>query len=279
MFGSQISEYTRRDLFDRLSLESVNWAGRMTESAFLDRIFKISELPSHDGRVTTMLKDVILHRENFYDWGGPEWVYDDDRLNLVGCHDEKLLEFLAFMVHPRVRPDQQEVDRLVDIINPMIGRDGFSLVVIEEVSGKRIFAGVATVAEHGGHIEEAARIADEMSSSHVRRQVDRMKSSVAADPALAIGSAKEFLESIAKGILRDQGITLTGTEPMPTLVKLARDQLNLSITKETDISLKKVLSGLSTITQGIAELRGKLGTGHGEHPDAELPPVEIARAC
>ncbi|TWB05548.1 abortive infection Abi-like protein [Gluconacetobacter diazotrophicus] len=224
-----------------------------------------------------MLNDVMLHRENFHDWGGPEWVYDDDRLNLGGCPDQKLLEFLAFMVHPRVRPDQQDVDRLVDIVNSVIGRDGFSLVAIEEVSGKRIFAGVATVAEHGGYIEEAARIADEMSSSHVRRQVDRMKNSVAADPALAIGSAKEFLESIAKGILRDQGITLTGTEPMPTLIKLARDQLNLSITKDTDLSLKKVLSGLSTITQGLAELRGKLGTGHGEHPDVKLPPVEIAR--
>lgn len=277
MPGNQIGEYTRRDLFDRLTLEGVDWSGRMAESAFLDRIFKISELPSRDSRVGTMLADVSLHRENFYDWGGPEWVYDDTRLNLAECPDEKFLEFLAFMVHPRVRPDEQDIDRILGIINAIIGRDGFELIAIEEVSGKRIFAGRPVVANHGGQTQEAAQIADEMASSHVARQVARMKDSLTTDPALAIGSAKEFLESIAKGILRDQGVTLTGTESMPQLVKLARDHLNLSITADADASLKRVLSGLSTVTQGIAELRGRLGTGHGEHPDAEHPPIEVAR--
>lgn len=277
MQENRIAEYTRRDLFDRLSLEGIDWAGRMPESAFLERIFKISELPSHDGRVGTMLADVRLHRENFYDWGGPEWVYDDSRLNLIGCPDEKLLEFLAFMVHPRVRPDTQELERLLAIIIPIIEVDGYTLVAIEEVSGKRIFAGIPVVARHASQTEEAARIADEMSSSYVARQVARMRSSIVTDPALAIGSAKEFVESIAKRILRDRGVTSVATETMPQLVKQARDHLNLSITADTDPILKRILSALSTITQGIAELRGKLGTGHGEHPDSEHPPIEVAR--
>jgi hypothetical protein len=34
---------------------------------------------------------------------------------------------------------------------------------------------------------------------------------------------------------------------------------------------------LGTISQGIAELRGQLGTGHGSAPKAVRPPVEVAR--
>lgn len=64
---------------------------------------------------------------------------------------------------------------------------------------------------------------------------------------------------------------------MPLLVKIARDKLNLSVTAETGEILKRTLSGLSNITQGVAELRGKLGTGHGPSPDAEQPPPEVAR--
>jgi hypothetical protein len=277
MAANVISEYTRRDLFDRLTLEAVDWPGRISESSFLERIFKISELPSRDHRVSSMLGDVALHRENFYDWGGPEWVWDDDRIDLMGCSDEKLLEFLAFMVHPRVRPEQTEVDRIIDIVNPFIAKDGYQLGVLEEISGKRIFAGMPTVAQHGVTIDDAARVADEMASMHVARQVARMKASIVNDPSLAIGSAKEFLESIAKGILRAHSVTLTGGEAMPLLVKMARDRLELSVTRETEEVLKRTLAGLSNVTQGVAELRGRLGTGHGAGPETEHPSVEVAR--
>lgn len=277
MASNSITEFTRRDLFDRLVLEGIDWSGRMGESAFLERIFKISGLPSQDSRVSTMLSDVALHRENFYDWGGPEWVYDDGRLNLAGCSDEKLLEFLAFMVHPRVRPDQEAVDHLVELVNRFIGQDGYQLAVVDEVAGRRIFAGVLAVAQHCTGTEEAARVAEEVGSMHMGRQVARMNASMMTDPALAIGSAKEFLESVAKSILHDNGVTLTGGEAMPSLVKMARDRLDLSVTPETGEILKRTLSGLSNITQGIAELRGRLGTGHGASPDAEHPPPEVAR--
>ena len=195
----------------------------------------------------------------------------------MGCPDEKLLEFLALVVHPRVRPDQEAVDRVVEIVNSFIGRDGYMLAVVEEISGKRVFAGVPTVAQHGLGTEDAARVADDMASAHVARQVARMKASIMTDPALAIGSAKEFLESIAKGILRERGVTPGGGDTMPQLVKAARDKLDLSATPATDDILKRTLSALSSITQGVAELRGKLGTGHGASPDIEHPPVEVAR--
>lgn len=73
-----------------------------------------------------------------------------------------------------------------------------------------------------------------MASDHVAGQVTRMKASIVSDPALAIESAKEFVESIAKGLLREQWVPITGKEPMPSLVLMARKELNLTIRPEMD---------------------------------------------
>ncbi len=221
--------------------------------------------------------DVHLHRENFSDWGGEDWIYDDGRLDLMGCPDETLLRFLAEMVHPLVRPDQEKVTGIVDLVNRFLVRDGYQLEVASVISGKRIFAGVATIGQQAAGTDDARRVADDMASDHVAGQVTRMKASIVSDPALAIGTAKEFVESIAKGILREQGVPLTGNEPMPSLVQMARKELNLTISLEMDETLKGTLTGLSRVTQGLAELRGKLGTGHGATPDVPRPPVEVAR--
>ena len=274
---NSITEFTRRDLFDHLSVSGVSWCGRLSESDFLERVFVISELPSADPRVPSMYYDVRLHRENFDDWGGESWVYDEPRLNLMGCADEILLRFLAEMLHPLVRPDQEKVEELLGIINGYLGRDGYQLEVTSVISGKRIFAGATILAEHAIGTEDAKRVANDMASDHVAGQVTRMRASVLSDPALAIGSAKEFVESISKGILREHGVILTGNEPMPTLVQMARKELKLAVGSEVDDVLKRTLSGLSNVTHGIAELRGRLGTGHGGNPDASRPPVEVAR--
>jgi len=217
MPGNIITEFTRRDLFDRLSLSEVKWSGRLDESEFLERVFSISKLPSNDRRTSDMQGEVFLHRDHFHDWGGPEWIYAEPRLDLMGCPDQVLLRFLAEMLHPLVRPDQKEVDELLVVINSHLVHDGFQLAVKEVISGKRIFIGVSAVGHHALGIAEAARIADTMASDHVMGQVSRMKDSVLSDPALAIGSAKEFVESVAKGILRERGIQTKDNEPLPSV--------------------------------------------------------------
>jgi hypothetical protein len=277
MPSNAITDFTRRDLFDHLRISGISWCGQKSESDFLERVFTISKLPSNDYRASTMEGDVHLHRENFSDWGGEDWIYDDGRLDLMGCPDETLLRFLAEMVHPLVRPDQEKVTEIVELVNGFLVRDGYQLEVASVISGKRIFAGVATIGQQAAGTDDAKRVADDMASDHVAGQVTRMKASIVSDPALAIGSAKEFVESIAKGILREQGVSITGNEPMPSLVQMVRKELNLTISPEMDETLKGTLTGLSRVTQGLAELRGKLGTGHGASPDVSRPPVEVAR--
>ena len=277
MAPNSITDFTRRDLFDHFRLSGFDWSGRMSESEFLERVFSISKLPSDDHRARNMLGDVALHRENFNDWGGPDWLYTDRRLALLSCPDEQLLRFLAETIHPLVRPDQNQVDELLSQINVYLERDGYRLEVTSVISGKRIFSGASTALDDSGATERAQKVADLLASDHVSGQITRMRTSIQTDPALAIGSAKEFVESITKTILKERGVEVSGAETLPGLVKLVRQELILDLEPAAGEALKRTLSGLSAVTQGLAELRGRLGTGHGADPSAPKPPVEVAR--
>jgi hypothetical protein len=223
-----------------------------------------------------MASDIVLHRESFDDWGGADWVYDDSRLHLLRCEDEKFLSFLCEMIHPIARSDEDTVQLLNDIFNRHLARDGFEIVPHAYISGRPLFAGRSQLHPLGYGITPAKRIADDLSSEHLTAQINRMESSAGTDSALAIGTAKEFVETICKGILADRGVALSGSEDVPKLVFLTRQSLNLIVAKQVDQTLHRTLASLATLTQGIAELRGQLGSGHGPHPKAPTARPEVA---
>jgi len=47
---NQITEITRRNLFDEMSLLKIKWAGRLGDAQFLSRVFDLKSLPSADHR-------------------------------------------------------------------------------------------------------------------------------------------------------------------------------------------------------------------------------------
>jgi hypothetical protein len=95
-----------------------------------------------------------------------------------------------------------------------------------------------------------------------------METAVIEDPALAIGTAKELVETCCKTILKARGITVPGRPDLPQLVKLTVKELrltpdNIPEKAKAAETIKKLLSNLATITGGVAELRNLYGTGHG----------------
>lgn len=92
---------------------------------------------------------------------------------------------------------------------------------------------------------------------------------VSQDPAQAIGSAKELIESTAKLVLFETGYQITGREELPELVKLAQEQLQVHPTQakvgpDGTGPVRKILGASITITTGVTELRNAgFGTGHG----------------
>jgi hypothetical protein len=98
----------------------------------------------------------------------------------------------------------------------------------------------------------------------------RMESAIDNDPELAIGTAKEFIETISKLILDERHILYTKADDFPALVKLALKQLRIvpdSIHDEANAKdvIKRLINNLGSMGTSLAELRNLHGTGHGKN--------------
>jgi hypothetical protein len=264
----RISEVTRRNIIDGLTVENVSWSGRIEETQFLARLYDLSLLPSHDGRFSDAEGDIWQHRTNNHDWDD-DWVFFDGRFNLLHGKDEVFLRFLCEMIHPVVRPDPEAVQRLLQMFNELLRPDGFQIVEKTKISGRPVFA-ARQITAAVPPVSRLKKIFEKADTSYVAQQITRMEAAVEADPALAIGTAKELVETCCKTILTERKVPFTKSTDLPDLVKLTAKTLALT---PADIpekaaaaeSIRRLLSNLGTITMGIAELRNFYGTGHGKH--------------
>ncbi|WP_231588376.1 abortive infection family protein [Mycobacterium nebraskense] len=114
-------------------------------------------------------------------------------------------------------------------------------------------------------IESIARFAD---PSAIREGFDRIRRAISDDTALAVGSAKELIESTAKVVLCERGQVFDDKADLPKLARAA--QLSLGLDPSTGSGpdgsdgVKRILGAVTTIANGLADLRNRgLGTGHG----------------
>jgi len=119
-------------------------------------------------------------------------------------------------------------------------------------------------------LEELLEITAQFDMLELYRQIERMKAAVEDDPGLAIGTAKELLETTCKTILEERGIQIDENPDIAKLVKETRRSLGLipdtipNSAKGAEI-IRRLLSNLGNIAQGLGELRNLYGTGHGKH--------------
>lgn len=264
----KISQITRRDIIDAIASEEINVYGRLEEPEFLSRLFDLNSLPSRDSRFHDMAGDIWQHRVNNFDWD-EDWVFYDPRLNILNGDDEIFLRFLAEILHPVVRPDVTEVERILQMFNKYLSNDGFQLVERTRISGKPVYVGRFVGLGANPSIAAARQTLAGTDASYVSQQITRMEAAVVNDPSLAIGTAKELVETCCKTILSSRGVTFTNSMDIPRLVKLTVKELELTPSDIPDKAkaadtIKQLLSNLATITQGIAELRNHYGTGHGK---------------
>lgn len=264
-----ISEITRRNILDVLRVGGISWAGRLSEVEFLSRLFDLEGLPSHDPRFKSAKRDIWQHRENNPEDWPDDWVFTDSRFDLLRGSDEAFLRFLCEMVHPVVRPDPQDVERLAQTFNEHLALDGWEIVARTQLSGRPVFAARRRILEGAPALEAVRSVAEALNADYVTQQITRLEAAVASDPELAIGTAKEFVETICKTILRECGDAVSSNLDLPQLVRQVRERLDLL---PEDIpekakgaeTIKRLLSNLGSVAQGLAELRGLYGSGHGK---------------
>jgi hypothetical protein len=269
----KISQITRRDIIDSMVAEKISWCGRLEEPEFLARLFELQNLPSTDHRFDDAAGDIWQHRVNNFDWDD-DWVFYDRRFNLLGSDDEVFLRFLCETIHPVVRPDVTEAERYCQLYNQFLRQDGFQLVERTRLSGKPVYVGryVGVGATPG--LTAARETLAGADPGYVAQQITRMDAAVNNDPGLAIGTAKELVETCCKTILSERGVTFSKNADLPELVKLTSKELELTpddIPEKSKAAetIKRLLSNLATITHGIAELRNHYGTGHGKTAGAK----------
>lgn len=265
---NKISNITRRDIFDTLTVEGISWNGRLTETEFLSRLYDLSKMPSTDSRFKDANGDIWQHRVNNYDWDD-NWVFSDDRFNLMHCDDAILLQFLCEMLHPIVRNDTTQVSRLHQTFNEYLAKDNFEIVEKTRISDRPIFIGRYKLLGKATIQKSKQVIADYLSDEYVVKQINIMETAIENSPELAIGTAKELIETICQTILSERTVEINKDWDLLQLLKQTTKLLNLTpegISDEAKAakSIKSILGSLTTVVQGIGELRNQYGSGHGK---------------
>jgi hypothetical protein len=265
-----ISEVTRRNIFDELSVAGISWHGRLSEIEFLSRLYNLNKLPSTDFRshVSDAEADIYQHRVMNSDWGH-DWVYADSRFDLMKGPDETFLRFLCEMLHPVVRLDEDECENLLSIFNIHLNKDGWEIAITGYISSKPVFSARRLFLKMDHSINTLKDAVTGLSVEYISQQITRMQSSIESDPELAIGTAKELVETCCKTILSEKGIAYDSDADLPKLMRLTQEILNLLPENIDDAvkgvhAVKRVLGSFANMTQGMAELRGLYGTGHGK---------------
>ena len=252
--AASISHATRRNIFDGLRLDEVNWSGRLDEVEFLQRIYDLESLPSNDSRFKNAAGDIWQHRvNNAYDWDD-DWIFDDPRFRLAKSSSEEFLRFLCEVVHPVVRPDRNEALILVQHFNDQLRIEGWELIEEEKIAGRPRFVPRPTLVTGNRSVSRARTVADALNAGWMQKEIERLEIAVDRDPALAIGTAKELVESCCKTILSKRDITFSKNADLPELTKLVAKELSLVPEGIPDAAkgsetIRLILRNLSALTK------------------------------
>jgi len=264
-----ISRDTRLNIIRTLKREGVSWSGNLNDADFLSRLYDLESIPSYDPRYKTSYSDILTHTVSFDDWDY-DWVFTDARFNLMNCEDLEFLKFLCETIHPVIRPIGDEAKALLDLYNRELVSEGYKIIKKNSDSGKTWYVAEGIDSKTIDALEEIQKI-DILSKHHVTLQISRMKENIESDPELVIGTAKEFVETIAKTILEKLNIPFETDTKIHKLVRLVVEKLNpLELDEENTKMLKlqkKFSGGITTMVVSLAELRNSQGTGHGKVAD------------
>ena len=108
-------------------------------------------------------------------------------------------------------------------------------------------------------------------------EFERALSSVEADPPAGITAASSLIEAICKTYIEDHNLQLPKKQNIRDLWRVVRDDLGFNPDSIADDDLKRILSGLSSIIDGVGSLRTHAGSAHGRGPNSPVVGAREAR--
>jgi hypothetical protein len=232
----------KRDLIGRITRNHfrewlVGWTLREIYDLFIAHGFEQSFIPPELLPSGQRRSSVELFYESV-EWSDPEHV-----ARMLRAYEDVL-----FKIEDRSLPHVVQMLRYLE-------RDGY------------VLEGNSLVAK-GSPTALSTTVLASLGSPHLLDHVRRIERSLADDPAQAIGSAKELVESTLKTILEGLGLVYGKNDEIPQL-KAVQSALELApndahARKRGAETIRKTLSNLGSVAIGIAELRNLYGTGHGK---------------
>ena len=97
----------------------------------------------------------------------------------------------------------------------------------------------------------------------VEQEFQRSLHSVEADPAASVTAASAIVEALCKVYIHDEKIDLPKDQTIKPLWGAVQKHLGLDPAQIEDEDLKRILSGLSSIVDGLGAFRTHAGSAHG----------------
>ena len=94
-------------------------------------------------------------------------------------------------------------------------------------------------------------------------EFDRATGTIDSDPGAAITAASSIFEAFCKIYIEDEGLEMPDRVGAQSLWKVVRGHIALSPTADMDKNLKRILSGLANVVDGVSSLRNNSGSAHG----------------
>jgi hypothetical protein len=242
-----ISKKTRLEFREYFVGTSLRQISQEFDSA--DVPFDGDYIPPEDGQRRSLVEQ-YYHAIDFSLWR--------DVQKVLRVYENVLLELEERLKSPSWGDSQETLTRTLSLLVRCLERDGFLYS-----------AGRIVPVKHNPAIEDLSATAQALDAHGLHQQIERIRASLDDDPALAIGTAKELVETTCKMVLADYGIQSDSSWDITRLVKESRAVLRLVPEDIPDSAkgaetIKRVLSNLGQLSQGIAELRNMYGTGHGK---------------
>jgi hypothetical protein len=98
----------------------------------------------------------------------------------------------------------------------------------------------------------------------VDKEFDRALAHVESDPPAAIAAACSILESLFKVYIEDNKLEMPGDQSLKPLWKITSKHLGFDASTVEDEDLRKILSGMNSVVDGIGSLRTHRSTAHGQ---------------
>jgi Abortive infection C-terminus len=245
--GDLISKKTRYEFREHM----VGWVLREIEMEFdaadiaCDRKYE----PTCAGARRSFV-EMYYHTLDFTQW--------NDVRKVVQVYENVLARLEVDIQSPKGRwIDAEAPKRQLSTLTKCLEKDGF-----KHENGRLLQRG------HSVGLPTVSAAAAALDVPELHRQLNRLTSAANDDPALAIGTAKELVETTCKTILQARGVPADDSADITELVKATRKELGLlpdgvpSAAKGAEV-IRRLLSNLGSVAQGLGELRNLYGTGHG----------------